>query len=133
MYVLTVKTKFAAAHRLRNYAGECENLHGHNWKVTARVGSPSLNEEEMVVDFREVKDVLEEAVDKLDHHYLNDSPPFDEINPTTENLAAFLARHLAEGLPENISVRSVTCWESDDCGATYVPDEHADTSGREEG
>jgi len=126
MYELTVKSRFAAAHRLRDYAGECENLHGHNWKVTARIASPDLNAEGMVVDFREVKDALEEAVEKLDHQYLNESPPFDEVNPTTENIATFLARCLSESLPEGTFVRSVTCWESDRCAATYVPDDSSD-------
>ena len=125
MYELTVNARFAAAHRLREYCGECENLHGHNWNVTARVTASELNEEGMVVDFRKIKEVLGQAVDRLDHKYLNDIEPFTRLNPTTEHIAAFLARCLADGLPEGVSVKSVTCWESSDSGATYYPEEQS--------
>ncbi|WP_261341682.1 6-pyruvoyl trahydropterin synthase family protein [Candidatus Kuenenia stuttgartensis] len=33
MFELIIDTDFAAAHNLRGYKGQCENLHGHNWKV----------------------------------------------------------------------------------------------------
>jgi 6-pyruvoyltetrahydropterin/6-carboxytetrahydropterin synthase len=122
VYELSVRARFAAAHHLREYAGECENLHGHNYKVVARVGAEELNEEGMVADFRTVKGILQGAAEELDHGYLNETPPFDELNPTTEHIAAFLGRRLAEELPEGVFVRAVTCWESENCAATYMPD-----------
>ncbi|MDO9070229.1 MAG: 6-carboxytetrahydropterin synthase, partial [Deltaproteobacteria bacterium] len=33
MYEVKIVTQFAAAHRLENFKGKCESLHGHNWKV----------------------------------------------------------------------------------------------------
>jgi len=122
MFELNVETRFSAAHRLRDYGGKCERLHGHNWRVVVRLGSEGLNELGMVMDFQEVKKLLEGVICRLDHGYLNEVPPFDELNPTTEHIARHIAGELARGLRPGVSVRSVTCWESEGCGATYTPD-----------
>ena len=119
MFELVYKTHFAAAHNLRGYEGNCENLHGHNWKVDVRITSDGLDELGMVVEFRDVKRLVEDILEKLDHRYLNDVEPFDKINPTTENIARFISDELAKLLPESVSVAAVTAWESDNCGVTY--------------
>lgn len=118
MYELIVETHFGAAHRLRGYDGECENLHGHNWHLTVRLAGEKLNGLGMVMDFKEVKDLLNRVLDRLDHRYLNEVEPFDRLNPTTEHIAEYVARELSGQLPEPVRVSSVTCWESDNCGAT---------------
>jgi 6-pyruvoyltetrahydropterin/6-carboxytetrahydropterin synthase len=121
MYELIVKTDFAAAHCLREYQGACERLHGHNYKVDVVLQTERLDATGMAMDFKEVKARLGELMDRLDHQFLNETPPFDRINPTAENLARWLAEQLAGRLPEGVSVQSVTTWESDACGATYRP------------
>jgi len=121
MYELSVETSFAAAHNLREYEGECEKLHGHNWRVQVVVAADTLDRLGMVMDFRELKGALNGVLEDLDHTYLNEVPPFDEVNPTTENLCRHIARRLAERLPCNVSVRRVSCWESQKCGASYLP------------
>jgi 6-pyruvoyltetrahydropterin/6-carboxytetrahydropterin synthase len=121
VYELTVAGSFAAAHRLRGYRGDCEKLHGHNWRVEVCLAAGRLDELGMVVDFREVKAVLGEVLDRLDHGYLNEVPPFDERNPTTENLCRHIAEGLAGRLPGHVAVRRVTCWESQGCSASYRP------------
>lgn len=121
MYELRVEASFAAAHNLREYQGECENLHGHNWRVEVRVGAEELDRLGMVMDFRVLKGALNGALEALDHKYLNDIPPFDEVNPTTENLCRYVARRLAQVLPRTVSIRRVSCWESEKCGASYTP------------
>jgi len=45
MYELMVESKFSAAHQLRGYQGQCEKLHGHNWRVTAAVTAERLDEQ----------------------------------------------------------------------------------------
>jgi len=119
VFELSVKTGFAAAHRLRGYQGKCESLHGHNWKVEVVLEGAKLNELGMVMDFSDVKRLLRDIVADLDHQYLNDLPPFAETNPTTEGIARFISERLAGALPQGVRVKSVTCWESDDCSATY--------------
>ena len=119
MYELVVKTQFAAAHRLREYDGNCERLHGHNWTIEVRIRTDRLDQLGMVADFREVKRLVQGVTDKLDHHFLNDIPPFDKVNPTTENIARFLFEELEPVLPEGVCPASVTAWESDGCGVSY--------------
>jgi 6-pyruvoyltetrahydropterin/6-carboxytetrahydropterin synthase len=118
-YELIIETDFAAAHRLREYDGNCERLHGHNWKVDVLVRSHKLDALGMVLDFREVKRRLAEITDEFDHYCLNDLATFREVNPTTENIARAIYEALAAKLPEGVTVSKVTAWESDHCGASY--------------
>jgi 6-pyruvoyltetrahydropterin/6-carboxytetrahydropterin synthase len=121
VYELKVEKTFAAAHHLREYEGQCERLHGHNWRVEVVLGADELDHQGMVMDFRCVKEALDGVVDGLDHHYLNEIEPFDTLNPTTENLCRFIAEELGGVLPDHVSVRRVSCWESEKCAASYIP------------
>ena len=121
MYELIVEDTFAAAHNLRDYEGDCEKLHGHNWRVQVVLASEELDECGMMLDFRELKGALTAVLQPLDHEYLNELPPFREANPTTENLARHVAEELGQKLPRRILIRRVTCWESERCGASYIP------------
>jgi 6-pyruvoyltetrahydropterin/6-carboxytetrahydropterin synthase len=120
MYKLTVETEFAAAHHLREYQGKCENLHGHNWQVKLTVKSKVLDKLGMVMDFKDLKALLNEVMDILDHKNLNEVEPFDKINPTTENISRYIAEIIDGKLPENICVESVQVWESARSSATYI-------------
>lgn len=42
MYELTVIVEFEAAHRIVDYPGKCDRLHGHNWSVEVTVDSCKL-------------------------------------------------------------------------------------------
>ena len=121
VFELTIRTEFAAAHRLREYEGACENLHGHNWKIDVVLQADRLNRLGMVVDFKEVNAHLNEVLGELDHAFLNDLERFKNTNPTTENIAKSICEELAGRLPQGVRVKTVTSWESDRCGATYVP------------
>jgi len=120
VYELVVHAGFAAAHRLREYHGDCENLHGHNWKLEVVLAAENLDKLGMVCDFRVIKRHLASVVKQLDHKYLNELEEFGERNPTTENVAAFVCRELVKLLPEPVRVARVTAWESDGCGATFI-------------
>ncbi|HUS57199.1 MAG TPA: 6-carboxytetrahydropterin synthase QueD [Planctomycetota bacterium] len=122
MYELVYETHFAAAHHLRGYSGSCERLHGHNWKVIVLVRAAQLNELGMVLDFRDVKAHVDGLLNSLDHEYLNDLAPFTVANPTTENIAKWVFDELGKLLPKAVSVRKVTVWESERCGASYMLD-----------
>ena len=91
-YTLKATTDFAAAHLLRDYPGDCRRLHGHNWKVEVEVTTAVLDECGMGIDFKVIKQAIRSAARELDHQYLNEIPPFDTINPTAENIAAYLFR-----------------------------------------
>jgi 6-pyruvoyltetrahydropterin/6-carboxytetrahydropterin synthase len=120
MYELKIVTDFAAAHRLNNFNGKCESLHGHNWKVEVFLKGDRLNEAGLVRDFGVVKAKTREVLADFDHQYLNELPAFREQNPSSENLARYLYGRLGAAL-NNGSVRvcRVSVWESDTSCASY--------------
>lgn len=122
MFELKVITNFSAAHQLKEFEGACEDLHGHNWKIEVCVTSGTLNEAGVVIDFRTLKKYMSQIMETLDHKFLNDLDPFKDQNPSSENIARYVAEQLALLLqgPE-IKVSRVTAWESETASATYYP------------
>ncbi|MBU1127831.1 MAG: 6-carboxytetrahydropterin synthase QueD [Candidatus Omnitrophica bacterium] len=118
MYVVEVSAEFNSAHNLIGYKGKCEALHGHNWKVKVSVRSDDLDEVGMVVDFKILKQRLNNVIDKLDHKYLNDLGYFNKTNPTSENIARYIYESMSEDAASP-NVASVTVWETDSASATY--------------
>ncbi len=120
-YTLKVITDFAAAHALRDYAGECSQLHGHNWKVEVEVIATDLDEVGMGLDFKAIKVQAREALGRLDHRHLNEIKPFDVINPTAENIAAYLYRQLSNSLNgPRTRIGAVTLWETERACVRYT-------------
>lgn len=123
-YTLRVATDFAAAHQLRGYPGDCSRLHGHNWRVEAEISARELDDVGMGLDFREIRRALRTVAERLDHRLLNDVEPFDEINPTAENIAAHFYQALAAALDTaSVSVSAVTIWENDHSSVRYTEQE----------
>ena len=121
MFELKVVDHFAAAHQLKMVAEKCENLHGHNWKVEVYVAGKTLNTAGVLVDFGEVKDQLTEIMSTLDHKFLNELEMFKEDNPSSENIARYIATAFSAALKEDqINVSRVTVWESENASATYI-------------
>lgn len=121
MYHLTIHTHFAAAHNLINYQGDCENLHGHNWKVEVTVAATSLDNAGLAIDFKILKKETNLILDRLDHKYLNDLEPFKEISPSSEHIARYLFDELSVVLNnDNVQVEKVNVWESDFACASYT-------------
>ncbi|MDH5518394.1 MAG: 6-carboxytetrahydropterin synthase QueD [Gammaproteobacteria bacterium] len=119
-YTLKVITEFASAHTLRDYPGACSRMHGHNWKVELEAIATKLDEVGMGVDFKEMKRIAREVGDRLDHRYLNELEPFTEINPTAENIAAYLYREISKQLnSDSITVSTVTLWETERACVRY--------------
>jgi len=122
-YTMKILLDFAAAHLLRDYEGVCNRLHGHNWKVEVQVTATQLDHVGMGMDFKDIKDATRALIGKLDHRNLNDIPPFDKINPTAENISAYLYKELSKTLNAgDIKVSSVTLWETDRACVIYTED-----------
>jgi 6-pyruvoyltetrahydropterin/6-carboxytetrahydropterin synthase len=122
MFRLKVQDYFSSAHYLRNYQGACESLHGHNWKVELVVEGEQLNNIDILIDFKDLKKILKEVLDELDHRLINDLPYFQERNPSSENIARFVFERIKEKLkafPE-VRVREVTVFETEKASATYL-------------
>ena len=63
------------------------------------------------MDFGDLKALLKQALEPLDHAYINDVPPFDAVNPSSENLARYIWNQMAPSLPETVKMYSVTVAE----------------------
>jgi 6-pyruvoyltetrahydropterin/6-carboxytetrahydropterin synthase len=124
MFELKIITHFAAAHQLKMVAKKCENMHGHNWKIEVCVAGESLNNAGVLIDFGELKGYLSEIIEKFDHKFLNELDCFHNDNPSSENIAYYIAHELKKNIDaSDIKVTRVTAWESEDACATYsLPD-----------
>ena len=125
MYILTVEDTFASAHQLRGYKGKCENIHGHNWKVVLSIKGTKLNNIGLLMDFHDIKSILKKTTDLIDHKNINEVPPFDKINPSSELIAKFISDQITEELKkhgDHIQIDSVTVWESATSRCTYIPE-----------
>ena len=120
MYRLKIHSYFASAHNLINYQGDCENLHGHNWKVEVTVAARELDKAGLGIDFKILKSETNNILKTLDHKYLNELGPFKENSPSSENIAKYLFDEIGKRLNnENITVEMITVWESDFASASY--------------
>ncbi len=123
MYQVSVEGHFDAAHFLRGYQGKCEALHGHRFRVVVKVRASEVDEVGMAYDFVLLKQHLASILSRFDHTCLNDVPPFDKLNPSSENIAATIYDGLQPklvGAPVTLSC--VEVWESPQSGVVYSPD-----------
>ena len=72
MYKITVKGHFSAAHFLEDYKGLCGSVHGHRWEVILSVKATPSVETQMIYDFHDLKDTLNELMDEMDHSFIID-------------------------------------------------------------
>ena len=89
-FEVMIERNFSSAHQLRGYKGKCENLHGHNYKIEIYARGRELDNIGLLVDFVELKAAADEVVQYLDHRNINELPPFDELQPSAENLAKYV-------------------------------------------
>lgn len=123
MYEISVEKHFDAAHFLRGYKGKCEALHGHRFRVVAKVRASGLDDIGLAYDFTELKQHLNDILARFDHTCLNDVPPFDKINPSSENVAATIYDELKRQLAAApLSLSCIEVWESPQTGVAYSPD-----------
>lgn len=123
MFEVTVERSFAAGHYLRNYKGKCENPHGHNYKIRVTLAGDRLDHAGLLVDFKDLKDVMKETIERLDHQMMNDVEPFTTLNPSAENLAKYFYDETDSKLRAQtngrVHVKEVTVFETDVTTATY--------------
>jgi 6-pyruvoyltetrahydropterin/6-carboxytetrahydropterin synthase len=120
MFDVFIKTHFSGGHHLRNYPGNCEKPHGHNWKVKVSVRVQELDALGMGIDFKVLKEKVNGVVDELDHCDLNEHPTFQDRNPSSEHIATFLFEQLTPVLSaDRYSLYSVEVRETDTSGVIY--------------
>jgi len=121
MFTVFKDYTFSAGHAIRGHQGGCQNLHGHNYRVRVHVAAASLDRLGMVIDFADLKRIVDQVLGRFDHAVINDLPPFTERNTTAELLAEYVHDEVAARLPEGRSVRRVEVWETETSCATYEP------------
>ena len=120
VFEVYVKAHFSAAHALRGYPGDCARMHGHNWIVEAYVRCVELDEIGIGLDFRDIKQAVQDVLDELDHSILNELPVFTRMNPTSENIAKFIYNEISKILnSDNVKVSKVMVSETPSAGAYY--------------
>lgn len=119
MYLIRIERSFSAAHSL-DIGGVREPIHGHNWAVGATLAGPSLDADGLLVDFHAMERALDGIIGRFHNRSLNDTPPFDHINPSAELVAQFIAVELSGHLPRGVVVQSVSVGEAPGCTATYL-------------
>lgn len=125
MFKVTKEIDFCAAHRLFQYKGLCSNIHGHNYKVQVTFSGNHLNDQGMLIDFKDVKNMVKNWIDiHWDHSLLlfKEDPLLDTLtgenlricscswNPTAENMAEHLLKAIRKYY-DNI-IFSVKLWET---------------------
>ncbi|MGH7338453.1 MAG: 6-carboxytetrahydropterin synthase QueD [Myxococcota bacterium] len=122
MFTVFKEYSFSAAHAIRGHTRGCQNLHGHNYRVRVHVASATLDALGMVIDFADLKAIVEEVVGPFDHAVINDRPPFDaERNTTAEELARYVHEQISTRLPAGREVRRVEVWETESSCAIFEP------------
>lgn len=138
---------FSAAHSIRGHTRGCERLHGHNYRVRVHLRAERLDALGMVLDFADLKAIMQEVLGPFDHRVINEVPPFDERNTTAELLAEYVWEEVSRRLPlpapapppdaadpahppqalqaapaaRRIEVVRVEVWENDAACAAYEP------------
>ncbi len=130
-YIVRASTEFSAAHVLYGYAGACNRIHGHNFKVELEVEARALDGVGMAIDFTALEAIAASIAQEFDHRLLNEIPPFTEVNPTAENIGAYFWRRTVRALSEGagagedgqdrgVRLLSVTVRENDRTSVTYT-------------
>ena len=123
MFEVTVEDTFAAGHYLRNYKGKCENPHGHNYRVRVTLAGKELDQAGLLLDFKNLREVMKPVIDRLDHQMINELEPFTTLNPSAENLAKYFydeaGARLRSVTKGRVLVRDVTIFETDTTTAKY--------------
>lgn len=119
-FTIRVEARFEAAHNLRQYKGKSEPLHGHSWKVEAKFQSEKLDHEDIALDYVQIEEHLRKLASRLDHRYINDIPPFNRLNPTSENVAKWFYGELDQShIRQATKLIEVTVWEGPEAYVSY--------------
>lgn len=125
--------EFSMGHTLHKYEGACHRLHGHNYKLTVTIGSASLDKNGFVMDFSDLKAIVNGILDaELDHHFwvFRDDPRRTALvdlgaravafEPTAENIIQYLANEIFKSIG-NFSLEKLELWETSTSKAEWTP------------
>jgi len=129
MFTISVETSFWASHQLVLREGSKEPMHHHNWLVSAGVSSDKLNSMAVVMDFQELKAMVDDIVSEFDNVALNEISYFRQNNPSAENVARYIYEKLRAKLPKGVRLQSISVVEEPGCSAKFANTDETDSSG----
>ena len=106
-------------------AGVREPIHGHNWQVTVAVCADTLDSDGLLCDFHLLQNSLDEVIQPFNNRSLNETAPFDRINPTAELVARHIAEQVGARLPSGVRIKEVRVVEAPQCEACFAPNQVA--------
>lgn len=122
-WTLKREFRFEASHQLLDHDGKCARLHGHSWVLTIEVTGKTLLQtnakRNMILDYGDLKAIVQPLVDKLDHYHLNDI--VQTRMPTSEAIAWWVYKKLAEQFPKNVNLSAVRIGETCQTECEYRP------------
>jgi 6-pyruvoyltetrahydropterin/6-carboxytetrahydropterin synthase len=110
MFTISVETHFHASHQLCLPNGEKEPIHFHDWSVIADVNSAKLDNMGIVMDFEELREIIEKIVARFDNK-IEAIKYFQENNPSAENVAKYIYDELKPQLPKGVKLNCVKVTE----------------------
>lgn len=123
VYTVSAQAHYDAAHFLEHYEGKCAKVHGHRYVVEAAVQASELDEAGIAFDFVDLKKVLRELADRLDHELLNELPELAETGTSAESQARWFYQELRARLPSELAdgLLYARIWETPNQWAQYGP------------
>lgn len=135
MLTITKLFSFEAAHRISDYKGPCQQLHGHSYQLEVSVGTSEMLENDMVLDFKVLKRIVKQHIISLLDHCLVlkenevnkqwaavlDMPIFwmkDE--PTAERMVLWIKDTLNDQLPYPVVLYKLRMYETATCFVEWV-------------
>jgi 6-pyruvoyltetrahydropterin/6-carboxytetrahydropterin synthase len=119
MFAISVDTQFQASHRLVLADGSKEPVHSHNWSVTADVSSDRLNSMGLVMDFNQLRAMIDNIVAEFSGKRLDKNNYFQRHNPSAENVAKYIYEKLEPALPEGVRLHQIKVVEEAGCRAKF--------------
>ena len=120
MFTVSVETNFWASHQLALPDGSKEALHQHNWAVTANVSSDKLNSVGLVMDFSQLKGMLDNIVAEFDNSALDKMDYFRQNKSSAESVARYIYEKLESSLPGGVKLENIRVVEGPGCSASFT-------------
>jgi 6-pyruvoyltetrahydropterin/6-carboxytetrahydropterin synthase len=120
--------RWEMGHRLPEHFGKCKNIHGHSYKMVV-VLEGQVNDQGMVLDFYDLKKIVNPIVDKLDHSFLvysgdeeiiaflekmDSKKNIVDFQSTVENITTYFLGEISKNkFPSNIFSLKVKVFETE--------------------
>jgi len=139
MYFIKRKFTFCGGHRLSQHKGKCQNLHGHNYEVWVTIRAMKLDENDMVMDFAKLDEMVKPIIEEYDHSLVLNAADMNwasdlikdfnfkiiiiDGEPTAEKFASTIYQRLSSDFVRkfnSIEVHQVEIYENEKSSAIYT-------------